>query len=107
MVDREFWARAFLSSKSWHSDGNAFDEARAHSAANMADAALAEYRKRFGAVPAATEATMPTARNTLARLGMEREKLASLERTLAQDHPFIAESRAKIARLEQLIGADR
>ena len=30
MTDREFWARAFLSFKSWHSDGNAFDEARAH-----------------------------------------------------------------------------
>ena len=107
MVDREFWARAFLSSKSWNADGNAFNESRAHHAAEMADAALVEYRKRFVAAPMETEATMPTARNTLARLEVEREKLASLERTLAQDHPFIAESRAKIARLEQLIGADR
>ena len=102
MGDREFWARAFLSSKSWNADGNAFNESRAHHAGEMADAALAEYRKRFGAAPADTETTIPSARNTRARLEIEREKLASLERTHGQDSPAIAESRAKIARLKAM-----
>lgn len=93
---------AFFSSKSWNADGNAFNESRAHHAGEMADAALAEYRKRFGAVPMETEATMPSARNTRARLEMEREKLASLERTQSQDSPAIAESKAEIARLEAM-----
>ena len=107
MSDAEFWTRAFFSSKSWNADGNAFNESRALHAGEMADAALAEYRKRFGAVPAEKEATMPSARNTRVSLEMEREKLASLERTQGQDSPAIAESRAKIARLEQLVIADR
>lgn len=97
--DREFGARAFFSSQSWNADGNAFNESRGHHAGEMADAALVEYRKGFGAAP---EAKCWSDRNARAQLGMEREKLASLERTLGQDSPAIAESRAKIARLEAM-----
>ena len=107
MNDAEFWARAFLSSKSWTTDEKSFNESMAHRAAEAADVALAQYRKRFGATSNAPKDTIPSDRNALAQLGMEREKLASLERTLAHDSPAIAESRAKIARLEQLVIANR
>ena len=71
MDDREFWARAFLSSKSWKADGDAFNASRAHRAAEMADAALLEYRKRFGAEPAEPKSKTPS--NVMVRLEMERE----------------------------------
>lgn len=103
MTDREFWARAFLSSESWNADGNLFNESRAHHAGEMADAALVEYRKRFGAN---LDSKITKARNTAVRLAWERDRLKSLERTQSQDSPEIAESKAEIARLEQLIGAD-
>ena len=102
MDEREFWARAFLSSQSWIADSVASNKSRAEYSADSADAALVEYCKRFGAAPVEKEAAIPSARNAMVRLEMEREKLASLERTLGQDSPAIAESRAMIARLEAM-----
>ena len=89
MTEREFWARAFLTSRSWTDDGDVSgwnSESKAYNAASFADAALAEYRKRFGAPPPAacppTEETPPR-ESTEHRLRIERERLAELEAKFA------------------------
>lgn len=89
MTEHEFWARAFLTSPSWTDDGDVSgwnSESKAYNAASFADAALAEYRKRFGTPPPAacppTEETPPR-ESTEHRLRIERERLAELEAKFA------------------------
>lgn len=89
MTEHEFWARAFLTSRSWTDDGDISgwnSESKAERSAVYADAALAEYRKRFGTPPPAacppTEETPPR-ESTEHRLRIERERLAELEAKFA------------------------
>ena len=89
MTEHEFWARAFLTSRSWTDDGDVSgwnSESKAYNAASFADAALLEYRKRFEAPPPAacppTEETPPR-ESTEHRLRIERERLAELEAKFA------------------------
>ena len=90
MTEHEFWARSFLTSRSWTDDGDVsgWDPIRkAERSAVYADAALAEYRKRFGTPPPAacppTEETPPR-ESTEHRLSIERERLAELEAKFAR-----------------------
>ena len=89
MTKQDFWARAFLTCRSWTDSGDVsgWDPIRkAERSAVYADAALAEYRKRFGTPPPAacppTEETPPR-ESTEHRLRIERERLAELEAKFA------------------------
>lgn len=123
MTEQEFWARAFFSSRSWTDDEDIAGwnpERKSAGVAHFADAALAEYRKRFALqTPGASKefggANRTTPReSTEHRLGIERAHLVDLETKLKSyeggDRPSappaqlfvdIALSRRTIATLEQ------
>lgn len=114
MTEHEFWARAFLTSRSWTDDGDmsGWDPQRkAARSAVYADAALAEYLKRFGIPPPAacppTEETPPR-ESTEHRLRIERERLAELEAKFASyDGDRALSPPARLKLLSDITGSRR
>lgn len=114
MTDQEIWGRVYAASITGQRSAESRDLGGgesmpgdtgklSHWAAEDADAALAQYKKRFSEPNTKPAIKRFNADFAARRLELARDRLAMLERMVSQDNPQIDECKAEIARLEGLL----
>lgn len=106
MTDKEFWTRVFLSlvklgSETGETSGSASQIVLV--AAAMADAALVEFRKRFAQDAEPVNKDQLRREHLEYRLGLERDRLAHLERTRPSTDGMITVAKSTIIQLEAIL----